>query len=233
MAMRLKAFIGWDPHEIIAYDVARYSIERRSSIQLSVTPLIQSELVAAGVYCRDHDPLASTEFTYTRFLTPYLAGSDGWALYCDCDFLWLADVAELVTDLNPAKAIYCVQHNYWPPEKTKMSGARQTVFPRKNWSSLMVFNTAHRACRALTPDIINRATSAFLHRMQWVPDTEIGALPVEWNWLEGWNNVHRDGPPKAIHFTRGGPWHANWRDVQFADLWQKEREAFETAIVAR
>ena len=87
-----------------------------------------------------------------------------------------------------------------------MDGAVQTVYPRKNWSSLMLFNCDHPAVRSLTPDVVNRESGAYLHRMQWVADEDIGALPVEWNWLEGWNEKPAQGTPKVVHFTRGGPW---------------------------
>ena len=105
-----------------------------------------------------------------------------------------------------AKAVYCVQHDYRPKEKTKMDGAVQTVYPRKNWSSLMLFNCDHPSVRALTLDVVNRESGAYLHRMQWVADEDIGELPVEWNWLEGWNEKPASGTPNAVHFTRGGPW---------------------------
>ncbi len=224
--MTIRVFIGWDPREDIAFKVARHSIERRASIAVEVMPLVRRELVDAGLHDRGDDPLASTEFTYTRFLTPHLAG-EGTAIYCDCDFLWLADVAELVEGLDPAKAVHCVQHDHRPVETWKKSGAPQTRYRRKNWSSLMVFNAAHPANRILTPQAVNTMTPASLHQMRWVDDALIGALDEAWNWLEGWSSCPAGQVPKAIHFTRGGPWLEPWRDVRFADLWRREREAME------
>ena len=96
--------------------------------------------------------------------------SSGWALFCDCDFLWLGDIAGLAAYAKGPKAVYCVQHDYRPKEKTKMDGAVQTVYPRKNWSSLMLFNCDHPSVRALTPEVVNRESGAYLHRMQWVAD---------------------------------------------------------------
>ena len=107
-----------------------------------------------------------------------------------------------------------------------MDGAVQTVYPRKNWSSLMLFNCDHPSVRSLTPEVANSQTGAYLHRMQWVADEDIGALPVEWNWLEGWNEKPAHGTPKAVHFTRGGPWFASWQNVEYGDLWLAERDAF-------
>jgi len=219
-----RVFIGWDQREPEAYEVAKYSLVRRASVPVEVVPIKLDELRARGLYARDVDPLASTEFTYSRFLTPTLAGFSGWALFCDCDFLWLGDVGELLGYTQSAKAVYCVQHDYRPRETTKMDGAVQTVYPRKNWSSLMLFNCDHDAVRALTPEIVNRESGAYLHRMQWVADADIGALPVDWNWLEGWNEKPARGTPKAVHFTRGGPWFPQWQDVDYGDLWRIERD---------
>ncbi len=106
-----------------------------------------------------------------------------------------------------------------------MDGAVQTSYPRKNWSSLMLFNCAHPSVRKLTPEVVNRETGAYLHRLQWAADDDIGALPVEWNWLEGWNEKPTQGTPKAVHFTRGGPWFENWQNVDYGDLWRAEHAA--------
>jgi hypothetical protein len=225
MASPFRIYIGWDRREPVAYDVAKFSLERRASVPVAVAPIKLDELRAQGLYDRDQDPLASTEFTYSRFLTPALAGYDGWALFCDCDFLWLGDVAGLLEYTRTPKAVYCVQHDYRPKETVKMDGAVQTVYPRKNWSSLMLFNCAHPAVRKLTPELVNRESGAHLHRMQWVADGDIGALPTEWNWLEGWNEKPAQGTPKAVHFTRGGPWFEQWKNVDYGDLWLAEQAA--------
>ena len=168
MTAPFRIFIGWDQREPEAYDVAKFSLERRASIPVEVAPIKLDELRARGLYWRDQDPLASTEFTYSRFLTPALAGFKGWALFCDCDFLWLGDIAGLPQYTKSPKAVYCVQHDYTPKETTKMDGAVQTAYPRKNWSSLMLFNCDHPAVRSLTPEVVNRESGAYLHRMQWV-----------------------------------------------------------------
>jgi hypothetical protein len=225
MADTFRIFIGWDQREPEAFDVAKFSLERRASIALDVQPIKREVLRGKSLYWRDEDPLASTEFTYTRFLTPALAGFEGWALFCDCDFLWLGDVAGLLPFMDPQKAVVCVQHDYVPKETTKMDGAVQTVYPRKNWSSLMLFNCAHPSTQKLTPQIVNTQSGAYLHRMQWAADDEIGALPVVWNWLEGWNEKPATGTPNAVHFTRGGPWFENWQHVDYGDLWRAEHAA--------
>jgi hypothetical protein len=221
----LRVFIGWDEREPEAYDVARFSLQRRASPELLVEPIKLADLRARGLYWRNDDPLASTDFTYSRFLTPFLAGFSGWALFCDCDFLWLSDVNELMRYEDSSKAVLCVQHDYRPKETTKMDGKAQSAYPRKNWSSLMLFNCNHPALRVLTPEVVNSETGAYLHRMEWVSNDLIGSLPIEWNWLEGWNERPLVGTPKAVHFTRGGPWFEKWQTVEYSELWLAELQA--------
>jgi hypothetical protein len=223
----LRVYVGWDSREDAAYQICRFSMERRASQALRVRPLVQSALRDQGLYDRLADPLASTEFTYTRFLVPHLAGYQGWALFCDCDFLWLADVAELFALADPRYAVMCVQHDHRPTEATKMDGVKQSVYPRKNWSSLVLWNCGHPANRVLTPELANAESGAFLHRFSWLEDALIGALPETWNWLEGWSEKPPLGPPNAIHYTRGGPWFADWQHVDYAALWHLEQAAME------
>ena len=228
MTKSFRIFIGWDEREPIAYQVAKFSLERRASIPIEVIPIKLDQLRVKKLYWREQDPLASTEFTYSRFLTPKLAGYQGWALFCDCDFLFLSDIAGLAAYAKGEKAVYCVQHDYRPSETTKMDGAVQSVYPRKNWSSLMLFNCEHPSVRGLSPEIVNSESGAYLHRMQWVKDDDIGALPVEWNWLEGWNTKPASRTPNAVHFTRGGPWFEQWQNVDYGELWLAEREKLQS-----
>lgn len=232
MGQALRIFVGFDSREEIAYEVCRHSILRHASRQVEVAPIRLAEMRAAGLYWRQGDPLASTEFTYTRFLVPHLAGHEGLALFCDCDFLFLADVAELfdLAARDAPHALWCVHHDYRPAEKVKMDNRVQTVYPRKNWSSLMLFDCAHPSHRALTLEAVSSRPGSFLHQMRWLEDEEIGAVPAVWNWLEGWNSVQEPGVvPKVVHYTRGGPWFDNWRHVDFADLWLAERDLLSQA----
>jgi lipopolysaccharide biosynthesis glycosyltransferase len=226
-----RVFIGWDQREPIAYDVAKFSLERRASIPIEVTPIKLSELRERKLYWRPQDPLATTDFTYSRFLTPALAGYKSWALFCDCDFLFLGDIAGLAEYTKTPKAVFCVQHDYTPKDTTKMDGKPQTAYPRKNWSSLMLFNCDHPSVKTLTPEVVNTQTGAYLHRMQWAKDEDIGALPVTWNWLEGWNEKPAQGTPNVVHFTRGGPWFPGWQNVDYGDLWRAEAVAVQTVPI--
>lgn len=218
---KLRVFIGWDSREDIAYQVARKSLLQNATIPVEVTPIKLPQLVADGLYSRAVDPLASTEFTYSRFLVPHLAGFEGLALFVDCDFLFFGDVAELAQYMRPDLAVACVHHDYTPKEATKMDGVPQTSYPRKNWSSFMLFNCAHPSTKQLTVEKVNSETGAYLHRMQWAADDEIGSIPQNWNWLEGWCEKPAIGKPDAVHYTRGGPWFENWQDVDYASDWRK------------
>ncbi|KAJ4950505.1 hypothetical protein NE237_027337 [Protea cynaroides] len=159
-----KMFVGYDPREDVAYEVCRYSVLKRSSVPVEVIPIKQQDLISKGLYWRERGPTESTQFSFSRFLTPFLANFDGWALFVDCDFLYTADIKELIELIDDKYAIMCVQHDYTPKESTKMDGAVQTVYPRKNWSSMVLYNCGHPKNKILTPELVNTQTGAFLHR---------------------------------------------------------------------
>jgi len=217
-----KIFIGWDRREDIAYQVAKKSIEDRASIPVEIIPLKQHKLRDTGIYTRPTDKLASTEFTFTRYLVPYLADYEGWALFIDCDFLFLDDVAKLVEQIDDSYAIMCAQHQYTPKPGQKMDGQLQTIYPKKNWSSMMLINCEHpKNINELTLNNVNNENlnGAHFHRFSWLPDSSIGQISHEWNWLVGWYNEPDDGAPKALHYTEGGPWFDNYKDCEYAAEW--------------
>jgi hypothetical protein len=225
-------FVGYDSREDIAWQVCRFSMQRHASPSVSVHPIRQTSLRELGLYTRPVDKNASTEFSLTRFLTPYLAATSGWSMFIDCDVLITADVSEILTGLDPSKAVYVVKHDYSPANLVKMDNKVQHLYPRKNWSSMMVFNGSHPDVQALTPKVVNEAEPAFLHRFTWVKnDNDIGEVDLTWNYLEGEYPVP-EIPPKAIHYTNGGPWFEHWQDVAFGDLWRQERALYEGSIAA-
>lgn len=225
----LRVFVGWDSREDEAFKVCRHSLHARASGPISVKPLRREVLREQGIYSRNVDALASTEFTYSRFLVPHLAGYQGWALFCDCDFLWLEDVRKLARLADDRYAVMCVHHDHHPPEERKMDGRVQTQYPRKNWSSMVLYNCGHPANAVLTPELVNSETGLFLHRFMWLDDALIGSIDENWNWLEGWSSTPEGGTPNVIHFTRGGPWFEEWRVVEYADLWRAERAEWRAA----
>ena len=222
----LNIYVGYDSKEDIAYRVCKYSILKRSKSNIKITSLKLYELVAKNLYKRDIDPLASTEFTYSRFLVPFLNNYNGWAIFCDCDFIFFEDISNILIDIDKSKAVYCVQHDYTPKEKHKMDGQKQTIYPRKNWSSFILFNCSHPSNKKLNLDLVNSETGSFLHQFKWLEDNEIGSLDERWNWLEGWTSNHNNKKPFAVHYTRGGPWFDEWQDVEFASEWTKERDDY-------
>jgi|TARA_B100000519_G_scaffold40574_1_gene30443 hypothetical protein len=217
--MTLKIFIGWDSRETDAYQVCIDSLQKHSSQKLDITPIVKDTLIDTGEYYRPQPEAGSVEFTYTRFLTPYLAEFNDWALFIDCDFLFTRDVAELFAMADDKYALMCAKHDYIPKNAVKMDGQKQVSYPRKNWSSCILWNCGHPANAILNPDVVSKESGAFLHRFYWLPDELIGSIPIEWNWLEG-EYDKPDVPPAAIHFTNGGPWFDEWQDVDYADLWR-------------
>lgn len=219
----MKVYVGWDSREDIAYQVCKHSIVTRNE-NADVVPLKQQELRESKIYTRDVDTLASTEFTFTRFLVPHLANYKGWALFVDCDFVFVEDIQKLFNlTHNQNYAVMVVQHEYFPKNTIKMDGKSQHVYPRKNWSSLILFNCEHPSNAVLTPDLVNKSTGAFLHRFQWLKDEEIGCLSPEWNWLVGWYEEPKHGKPKAIHYTEGGPWFPNYLNCPYGAVWTEEK----------
>jgi hypothetical protein len=214
----IRIFIGYDSREPIAYHVCAHSILSRATRPVSITPLTLQSV--RHVYRKPRGPLEATEFSMTRFLVPYFCGYKGTAIFMDSDMLCLVDITQLAYRVWP-KAVTCCQHDYIPKSTNKMDGQQQTVYPRKNWSSLMLFNNAQ--CRALTPDYVNKATGLMLHRFWWLEDDQIGSLPLDWNWLCGEYAPNPDA--KILHYTNGGPWFENHQNCDHADLWLQERDA--------
>ena len=165
--MTINFFIGYDAKEDIAYRICKYSLIKKASSNVRVTSLKLDELISKKLYTRTVDPLASTQFTYSRFLVPKLMDYKGWAVFCDCDFIFLEDVTNLTKDLDISKAVYCVKHDYTPKEKHKMDGQKQTIYPRKNWSSFVVFNCSHPSTKNLSVEVVNNETGAYLHQFKW------------------------------------------------------------------
>jgi len=233
MRAAIPVYIGYDRREEEAWDVCKHSLLRHTSIPVHPIKLKDTTLREIGIYGRDwqerdgirYDTLDrkpfSTDFAFTRFLSPILALYQGWSLFMDCDMLWRADIAELMALADPKYAVMCVKHDYTPKEGVKMDGQRQETYRRKNWSSFMLFNCEHPANRFLTPRAVSTEPGAWLHGMGWLKDEDIGGLPEAWNWLCGWSSPDID--PKVVHYTLGGPWFDDYRNVPFAGEWLQER----------
>ena len=212
-------FIGFDSSNYgqkIAYDTCVKSI-RKYNQDIDITPLVKKTLINNKVFDRK-DSDGSTEFTYTRFLVPYLKNYKGWALFFDSDFLWFCDPEEIFKKYCDNRyAVYCVKHEYKKCNgREKMDGQKQEWYPKKNWSSLMLFNCSHPSVKNLTLKNVNTKSPKWLHRMEWCKESEIGEIDKCYNYLV---DYYHDNKYKALHYTDGGPWHPGYENCMYSSEW--------------
>ena len=216
----IRVFIGFDPREAVAFNVLAYSIQARSTVPVSISAVKLSQLRTA--LTRARHPLQSTDFSLSRFLTPYLSDFSGWSLFMDCDMLMLDDIANLWKLRDERFAVMVVKHDHRPRETTKFLGESQSAYEKKNWSSVVLFNNAR--CRALSPEYVNQASGLDLHQFKWLgSDDLIGELPRGWNHLVGYDAPSRE--VSVVHYTLGGPYFAEYADCEYADDWRSARAA--------
>jgi Glycosyl transferase family 8 len=214
----IPIFIGYDPREAVVYHVCANSLVRHASVPLALTPLALKNL--AG-YRETHND-GSNNFIYSRFLVPHLMKHKGWALYIDGDMLLRDDIAKLWELRDDSKAVMCVHHNYKTKTPDKYLGTKNQDYPRKNWSSVVLWNCSHPANSAVTPTFVMSATGAQLHRFTWLDDSLIGELPIVWNWLP--DELGANPAAKLLHWTLGAPCFHEYADVPMADEWHRERQ---------
>ncbi len=219
MADNARVYIGFDSKEVVAYHVFCQSILEKSSIPVEFLPIYLNNL--GGLFTRERNQLQSTEFSFSRFLVPYLSNYEGWSLFADCDMLMRTDIAKLWELRDDRYAAMCVKHDYTPKVETKFLGQTQTKYEKKNWSSVILFNNAK--CKALTPDFVNTATGLQLHQFKWLESEDlIGALPQTWNWLV--NEYDYNEAADLVHFTDGGPYFEEYKNDDYAEEWFAARE---------
>jgi lipopolysaccharide biosynthesis glycosyltransferase len=221
----MKIFIGYDSTEDLAYKVCKFSILSRSE-GVDIIPLKLSELIEKNVYTRDADINSTSEHTFSRFLVPYLTEYQGWVLYCDSDMLFLDNVKELFKMTNDKYAVMVVKHDYTPSKTLKKNGKEQKIYPRKNWSSLMLWNCSHPANRRLGLETVNNKTGEWLQKFSWLRPEEIGDINKEWNWLVNWYKEPIDGTPRVLHFTEGGPWYEECVKTEYGFVWEREKQKY-------
>ena len=216
----IRVFIGFDSRETVAFTVLSHSIQARASCPVAIAPLALSQL--KGVFTRSRHALQTTDFSFSRFLTPYLSEYAGWSIFMDCDMLMLDDIAQLHALRDDRFAVMVVKHAHDPSERTKFLNQPQSRYEKKNWSSVILFNNAR--CRALTPEYVNTASGLDLHQFKWLEsDDLIGSLPARWNHLVGYDAPRADAA--LVHYTIGGPYFPEFRDCEYAAQWFSEREA--------
>lgn len=213
MQSKVKVYVGFDQVEAVAYHVFCQSVLEKSSVPIEFSPLSISGLLNYQEVHKD----GSNQFIYSRFLTPYLSNFSGWAIFADGDMICNADIAELWALRDQTKAVQVVKHDYKTKQKVKYLGNKNEDYPRKNWSSLVLWNCGHSANKILTPEFVSEKPGSYLHRFSWLADDLIGDLPKEWNWLA---IEYPDNPgAKIIHFTLGTPCFREYAKTSMASLW--------------
>jgi lipopolysaccharide biosynthesis glycosyltransferase len=213
----INIFIGYDAREAIAYHACSNSLIRHSTDTLAITPLALKNL---STYKESHTD-GSNQFIYSRFLVPHLMNHQGWALFIDGDMIVRTDINELWSLRDESKAVMCVHHNYKTKVSQKYLGSKNQDYPRKNWSSVVLWNCAHPANKVVTPSFVQQSTGAQLHRFTWLDDELIGQLPIEWNWLP--DEFGENAAAKLLHYTLGTPCFHEFADTPMAADWHRER----------
>jgi len=209
----IKIVVGFDQRESIAYHTFTQSIIEKSSLPVSFIPLVINTLKG---YNETHTD-KSNDFIYSRFLSPYLNSFEGWAIFADGDMICQADIKELWDLRDESKALLVVKHDYQTKAHKKYLGNINENYPRKNWSSVILWNCAHPKHKILTPEFIASQTGKYLHRFSWLDDTDIGELPKEWNWLAIEYPENKNA--KLIHYTLGTPCFKEYKNTEMADIW--------------
>lgn len=208
-------FIGYDTREPITYHVCSNSIIRTSKHSVSITPLVLSSLQ----YLETHTD-GSNQFTYSRFLVPALMNYNGWGLYLDGDMIVKDDITKIWNFIDDSKAVFVVKHSYKSQSAFKYFNAINENYPRKNWSSVILWNCNHKKNKKLTQSFVQQSTGQFLHRFSWLDDDDIGELPIEWNWLPDEFGVNNNA--KLLHFTLGTPCFEQYKNSPMASDWHNE-----------
>lgn len=213
----IRIFIGFDPREAIAYHVCANSIIRHSGKPVAFTALALNNLQD---YEEGHTD-GSNQFIYSRFLVPHLMEYNGWAIFMDGDMLVRDDIEKLWELRDDSKAVMVVKHDYQTKLTEKYLGSKNENYPRKNWSSVILWNCGHDANKAVTPEFVQNATGAQVHRFSWLSDDLIGELPKVWNWLPDEFGANPDA--KLLHYTLGTPSFHDFATTPMGDEWHRER----------
>lgn len=212
----IPIFIGYDPREAVAYHTCSNSIIRHASQPVAIVPLA---LNLFKDYTETHTD-GSNQFIYSRFLVPHLMGFSGHAIFIDGDMIVRSDIVELWNLRQAATDVQVVKHDYKTRMTEKYLGAKNEDYPRKNWSSVMIFNCQNFPTKKLTPEYIQKSTGAHLHRFEWTTDDRIGELPKEWNWLPDEYGANPDA--KLLHYTLGTPCFHEFATTPQGDEWHRE-----------
>jgi hypothetical protein len=197
--VRRQVFIGHDPRQPLSYNVMRYSIERHASRPIPITGLMLNQLPITRQ--------GATEFTYSRFLAPYLSDYEGFSMFADEDMVVTGDIHELFDYVENDK-----KHDVWVMRNQE----------RYEWASMMVFNNSR--LRHLTPDHVQDTDHA-LFDFKWAES--VGSVPDEWNHCVA---VHEPKEAKLYHWTQGIPFWQECRGCPEDKNWFQEYEAMVKSV---
>jgi len=214
--MIIPIFVGYDTREAVVFHVCANSIIRNSTTPVQIIPLA---LNLFNDYKETHTD-GSNAFIYSRFLVPYLSKWLGHAIYIDGDMIVRGDITELWEMRRYDLDVQVVKHDYKTRMPIKYLGAKNEDYPRKNWSSVILWNCGNFPNRCLTPEYIMKSKGSHLHRFEWLEDNRIGDLPIEWNWLPDELGVNSDA--KLLHYTLGAPSFNEFKDTEMSKDWHDE-----------
>ena len=209
----IRLVVGFDQREAIAYHVFVQSVIQNSNNPISFHPLSKKAL---SFYNETHSD-RSNAFTYSRFLTPYLMNFEGWAIYLDGDMVCQEDISLLWKLKDSSKAVQVVKHEYKTKSNMKYLKNINVDYPKKNWSSVIIWNCSHPKNKVLAPEFISSSDGKFLHRFMWLDEDDIGEIPAEWNWLATEYSPNPDA--KLIHYTLGTPCFSKYSQSEMSDEW--------------
>lgn len=225
MINNYRVFVGFDQREAISYHTFAQSLIQNSSVPVSLIPMSLHAL--QSVYSETHSD-ASNDFIYSRFLVPFLCGFDGAAVFVDGDMVIETDIKKLFDLFDSSKAVQVVQHSYKTKANVKYLGNKNEDYPRKNWSSMILWNCGHAAHRVLTPEFVAKQTGSFLHRFQWINDRDIGGLDTSWNWLA--EEYPANESAYLVHYTLGTPCFEDYRDCSQSDRWHAYHQSLQKGL---
>lgn len=229
----LDIVIGWDSREVQAYRVAKHSVEGNASCRTRIFPVSHGHEFTAErpievdarrhLWCPISEAPMATEHAVARFLVPFLpcARMGSPVLFMDGDVVCRGDVADVLDLLDVRYAVQVVKRDQPPGASFKMDGVSQTTYPRKNWSSVCLWNTAHPGHQRLRLEDVQAKPGRWLHAFSWLRDDEIGDLPRAWNHLVGIDPEEERADARLLHYTLGGPWITGWRGGPMDDVWNE------------
>lgn len=214
----LDIFTGFDPREAAGWHVFTQSVMEHASKPVAFHPLQRKHNGA---------PQGTNDFTFSRFLIPWMMDWKGVAIFADgCDMLCRDDIHKLEALRNPRMAVQVVKRDYETQHPIKYLGTSMEAgngdYPRKNWASLMLINCYHMAWRAVTPETVWKMKPLELLQLRFIDDERIGELPAEVNWLA--DEFGRNDNALLVHFTAGIPAMTAYKETAHADEWFAARD---------